>query len=298
MNNEIYVKLMLIKKNQKQTVHCQFFTLRPNPNLILLVMNLEKPSIPTIILIFIYLPFLAWSQTDYVIKASGDTLKGKVKILSHDQIERVQISSAGLKTIFTGLQVRSVWTDNTVFRPLKYDNTVRFMRVIKNGYLSLYAFNVENQNTWSGLYLAKLDGTGMEVPNLSFKKSLAKYLSDCLDVSTRINKGDLNKRDLDRIVDLYNACLQTKTEAATIKTAEPALINSENVLAVNNFITKVEAENFVTKKDALDLLRDIQSKVKKNEPVPNYLVEGLKSYLMEAPSLNNDLESLIVLLKK
>ena len=298
MNNEIYVKPMLIKKNQKQTVHCQFFTLRPNPNLILLVMNLEKPSIPTIILIFIYLPFLAWSQTDYVIKASGDTLKGKVKILSHDQIERVQISSAGLKTIFTGLQVRSVWTDNTVFRPLKYDNTVRFMRVIKNGYLSLYAFNVENQNTWSGLYLAKLDGTGMEVPNLSFKKSLAKYLSDCLDVSTRINKGDLNKRDLDRIVDLYNACLQTKTEAATIKTTEPALINSENVLAVNNFITKVEAENFVTKKDALDLLRDIQSKVKKNEPVPNYLVEGLKSYLMEAPSLNNDLESLIVLLKK
>jgi hypothetical protein len=259
-------------------------------------MNLEKPIPAT--LIFIFLPLLAWAQTDYVVKVSGDTLKGTVKLLPYDQIERVQIISGGSKTIFTALQVRAAGKDNNVFKGVKYDNSVRFMKVIKSGYLSLYAFNTEHQNSWNDLFLTKLDGTGMEVPNLSFKKTLGKYLSDCPNVKNRIDAGDLTKRDLDRIVDLYNACLQTRTEAANSKTVDPAMIDSEKVLAVNNLMTKVEAENFVTKKDALDVLKDIQSKVKKNEPVPNYLLEGLKSYLLETPSLSKDLESLLVLLKK
>lgn len=261
-------------------------------------MIFQKPFASAFILPFIFLPLLASAQTDFIVKLSGDTLKGTVKLLPYEQIERVQIVSAGVKTIFTALQVRAVGKDNTVYKAVKYENSVRFMKVIKNGYLSLYAFNLDNQNTWNDLFLTKLDGTGLEVPNLSFKKLLGKYLSDCPDVKGRIDKGDLTKRDLDRIVDLYNACLQTKTEAASVKKVDPAMIDSEKVLAVNSLITKVEAESFVTKKDALDLLKDIQSKVKKNEPVPNYLLEGLKSYLAEVPSLSADLESLITLLKK
>jgi hypothetical protein len=261
-------------------------------------MNLQKPFTTTFLLTLIFLPFLALAQTDFVVKLSGDTLKGTVKIIGHEQIERVQIISGGAKTTFTGLQVRSVGKDNNVFKAMKYENTVRFMRVIKSGYLSLYAFNLDNQNTWNDQFLAKLDGTGMEVPNLSFKKILGKYLSDCPDVRNRIYQGDITKRDIERIVDLYNACMQTKTEATSIKPVDPAMVDSEKVLAVKNLIVKVEAENFITKKDALDLLNDIQAKVKKNEAVPNYLTEGLKSYLAETPSLSKDLESLLVLLKK
>jgi len=261
-------------------------------------MNLHQSFAATFLHALMILPFLAGAQTDFVVKLSGDTLKGTVKIIGHDQIERVQITGGGAKTTFTGLQVRSVGIDKQVFKALKYENTVRFMRVIKSGYLSLYAFNLENQNTWNDQFLAKLDGTGLEVPNLSFKKILGKYLSDCPDVKNRIDLGDLTKRDIERIVDLYNACMQTKTEAVSIKTVEPPVIDSEKVLAVKNLIAKVEAENFITKKDALDLLNDIQTKVKKNESVPNYLTEGLKSYLAEAPSLSKDLESFLVLLKK
>jgi hypothetical protein len=139
----------------------------------------------------------------------------------------------------------------------------------------------------------------MEVPNLSFKKIMIKYLSDCPDVTKRISSSDLTKRDMERIVDLYNICLQTKTEDSKSKPEPPVeSIDSEKVLAVKNLITKVEAENLLTKKDALEVLKDIQSKVNKNEPVPNYLLEGLKSYLADTPSLTKDLDAVVALLKK
>ena len=76
------------------------------------------------------------------------------------------------------------------------------------------------------------------------------------------------------------------------------LIANEKEVAVKNFVAKVEAESFLAKKDALDLLKDIQAKVSKNETVPNYLIEGLKSYLNDTPTLAKDLEGVIALLKK
>jgi len=61
---------------------------------------------------------------------------------------------------------------------------------------------------------------------------------------------------------------------------------------------KIDAEEFPSKKDALDLLRDIQGKVSKNESVPNYLTEGLKSYVSSVPALTEDLNKLLGLLQK
>ena len=262
-------------------------------------MKIDRPFFTGVILMLLFLPDFASAQTDYVIKLNGDTLKGSVKILSSDHIDRVQIMTDGTKSFFTGLQVRSVRKDNHIYRAVRYENTIRFMKVIKDGYLTLHAFTAVGQNSWDGLYLTKLDGTGMEVPNLSFKKIMIKYLSDCPDVTKRITNGDLTKRDMERIVDLYNTCLQTKTEGSKSKPEpQPEAIDSEKVLAVKNLIAKVEAENLLTKKDALDVLKDIQSKVTKNEPIPNYLLEGLKSFLADTPSLTKDLDALLALLKK
>src|SRR6267154_437438 len=218
---------MLLKITQKLTVHCHIFTVRQFKIRHNHFMKLQTPFVAAFILPLLFLPHFTRAQADFVVKVNGDTLKGSVKILAHEQIERVQVTGGGKKTTFTGLQVRSVGTDNHVFKAVKYENTVRFMRVIKSGYLSLYAFNIDNQNTWNDLFLTKLDGTGLEVPNLSFKKILGKYLSDCPDVKNRIDHGDLSKNDLDRIVDFYNACMQTKTEAMNTRPADPDVVDSE-----------------------------------------------------------------------
>ncbi len=251
-----------------------------------------------LIIILMAVPLATIAQKDYAINVKGDTLVGEIKLMSYDLIDRVQIIANGKKSNFTALQVKIIFQSGTMYKTVKYDNSYRFMKLIKSGYLSLFAFRPSQQNSWDGQYLVKIDGSGMEVPNLGFKKMLSKYLSDCADVSGKLDKGDLSKRDLERIIDLYNTCIQTKTESMTNKPAPPPAIDSEKVLAVKDFVVKVEQENFVTKKDALDMLKDIQSKVSKNEPVPNYLIEGLKSYLADTPSLSKELDSVVALLKK
>ena len=246
--------------------------------------------------VFSLMSVSAGAQSGYLVTTKGDTVKGEIKILSYDLIDRVQLTDLGKKTIFSAMQLLSIGIDKTVYQPVRYENTIRFMKLLKGGFLSYYAYNTSGQNSWDGRYLTKKDGTGMEVPNLSFKKTIARYLSECAEVKTRLEKGDLSRKDIEQIVDLYNTCLHTKEDVAS----RPPIttFDTDKVLAVNNLIAKVEKENFVTKKDALDALKDVQSKVSKNETVPNYLMDGLKSFLSDTPSLSKDLESLLALLKK
>ncbi len=91
------------------------------------------------------------------------------------------------------------------------------MKVLMDGYLSLNAFNQANQSQWDGRYLTKMDGTGLEVPNLTFKKTLGSFLSDCGDIKKRREDGELGRGDLEKIVSLYNTCLQNKTDAANLQ---------------------------------------------------------------------------------
>ncbi len=251
-----------------------------------------------LLLVLILNSFLAFAQKDYAISSKGDTLVGELKLFSYDNLDRLQINSEGKKTTYTLLQIRSFVKEKINYIPVRHENSLRFMRVIKEGYLSLLAFKSTPQSNWDDRYLLKKDDSGMEVPNLSFKKILAKYLEDCPEVHDQIERGDFSRGDIEKIIDLYNLCIQSKTEAL-IKTKAPTIsFNSDKMLALMNLSEKVEAENFLTKKDVTDLLNDIKAKIAKNEVVPNYLTEGLKSYLSDTPTLLKEAESFIELLKK
>lgn len=236
--------------------------------------------------------FTANAQTSYVITSKADTLYGKVRILSYDLMDRVQLEAGKKKETFTALQVLSVSIDSQFYKPVKYENKILLMKLLKSGYLSLYAFQLEKQTRYDGRFLLKLDGTGTELPNLSFKKFMENFLKECKTVADKIRGGELTKKDINQIIDEYNTCMKNQV------TTPPVVEGNETLMAVESMIQKIEAEEFPSKKDALDLLRDIQKKVNKNESVPNYLTEGLKSYLSNVPSLADDLNKLIALLQK
>jgi hypothetical protein len=166
------------------------------------------------------------------------------------------------------------------------------MQVLKSGYLSLYAFNFPNQYLFDGRYMVKLDGTAMEMPNISFKKIMANFLEDCGEVSERIKKGELGKSDILTIIDEYNICV------AKLKPASNAITTSEELIALQNLSAKVKELNFDTKEDALDILKDMQSKLEKKEKVSNYLIGGLETALKDQSTLTEDLTKLTDLLKK
>jgi len=145
---------------------------------------------------------------DYLVTNKGDTLRGKIKIMSYDQLDRVQIAQQKKKTTLTARQVKAVFTGSETYHPHQGDHTIRFMKLIKSGYLSLYAFREENQNFYSGRYLVKRDGAASEVPNLSFKRNMAEFLRDCPEIREKIKSGEYGRKDLDQIIDAYNGCIE------------------------------------------------------------------------------------------
>ncbi len=250
--------------------------------------------------LFLFLTIACLSQ-DYVITAKGDTIKGKIKILSFDQLDRAVITNATKQTL-TAMQIRSMNIDHETYRPLKHENSIRFMKVIKQGYLSLLAFRPTGQGMWDGRLLSKMDGSSLEVPNLSFKKMIGKFLADCPAIGEKLEKGELAKKDLEKIIDLYNSCMESQSnEKLATREEQPKpterFENLEKVTAIKSLMEKVDKGDFLSKEDASDLLKDVLKKVEKGEKVPNYLTEGLKSYLEKTP-LKSDLENLLELLKK
>jgi hypothetical protein len=257
-----------------------------------------KTSVSLIIVTCLTLQSFA-QKKEYALSVKGDTLVGKIKFYSFDNLDRLMINSDGKKSNYTALQVKGFVKDGTAYESVKFENSIRFMKVIMSGYTSLYAFSSTNQNTWDSRYLFRKDGTGVELPNLSFKKIIGKFFNDCPEVRDQIDNGQLTKKDIEKIVDQYNNCIQAKTNQIISKSpVQPTAVSNEKLLAIQKLSEKVEAENFLTKKDVLDLLNDLKNKVSKNESIPNYLTEGLKTYLADTPSLSKETEDLINLLKK
>lgn len=238
--------------------------------------------------------FSAFSQTDFIVTSKADTLVGEVRILSYDLIERVQLERDKKKETYTALQVLSVNKDGKIYKPVKYQNRYVFMQLLKPGYLNLYGFKLEGQNTYDGRFLVKLNGTSQELPNIGFKKIMADFLGDCSAVANKIKEGDLVRTEIENIVDEYNTCMNSKSAPP----ATTPLSENDKTQALDDFTKKVEALDFESKGDAIELLKDIRNRVSKGEAIPNYLTEGLKGYVAKTPQLTADLETLLALLKK
>ena len=239
---------------------------------------------------------VSFSQTNYVITVKGDTLRGEVKILSYDLVDRAQLTIEKKKKSFTALEVKAVFLNNQIYHSIRHDNRYMFMTLLKSGYLSLYGFRIERQFTYDGRYLLKRDGEAIDVPNLTFKKSMQEFLKDCMSVRDQIKSGELGRKNLDTLITLYNSCIDKNTQQAALANAASS-VSEVSLPALETLKGKVEKSTLSSKQDILDLIKDIDTKVKGNQPVPNYLIEGLKGYLVDT-EYKEDLEKLIDTIKK
>jgi hypothetical protein len=218
---------------------------------------------------------------DYVLTTRGDSLTGEVKPLVYGPEKKVQITEADKNKITLSLfEVRAYSQGGEIFHPVKGDNGYVFMKLIKPGYLSLYAFQQDNQMRYDGLFLKKVDGDQIVVPNLGFKKYISKFLEDCPKVSDRIKEGELGKKNLAAVVDDYNACIQNRT----INHKEVIVQNQEQTAKINAWDSleeSIKTKDFKEKTDALEMISEIKKKIQREEKIPNFLVEGLKNSLQE-----------------
>jgi hypothetical protein len=239
-------------------------------------------------------------KNNYLVTMKSDTVYGEIRILSYDQLDRVQVSGTGKKEVFSALQILVLNLNGENYRPIQIEKNIRLMKQIKSGFLSLYGFRLQNQSLYEGRYLVKQDGTSMELPNIGFKKILSLYLESCTQVSDQIKNGMYTRGQIEEIVDAYNQCVLNNNPKITQPVTTSTLSNESQKQrdALQELSTLIKAQEFSSQKDAVEMLKDIQSKVERNEPVPNYLMEGLRSMLKDQPTLLQAFEGLASLLKK
>jgi hypothetical protein len=244
-----------------------------------------------VLLLLLLVVYQCTHAQDIFVSSKGDTLRGEVKQISFGAEKKVQITTADKKkTSFSIFQTRSFTDKEETYIPVKGYKGYVFMKVRKSGYLSLLGFQQENQTSYDGLYLLKKDGTGIEVPGLTFKKTMTRFLSECPDVTARIEGGDLNRKNLEQMIDEFNTCINSRT-AAHDKVVARYTEQSKKMSAWDVLEEKVKAkQDFTGKQDALEMITDIKGKIQRNEKIPNFLLEGLKSSLAEA-NLPQELEN-------
>jgi hypothetical protein len=232
----------------------------------------------------IYLPVKA--QTDYLVTLKGDTLYGQVYCLKQGTVQRIEYRQGRKKQFFTPVQVRALRSKGEDYFPVRTANEYQIMKKLKDGYLSLFAFQPESQVTWDGLYLLKKDGQGMEFSGLLFKKRMSNFLSDCPEVSIQIEGKELRRNDLEQIIDLYNHCIEQKT--LTQKKAVAYVQRWEQLEQHVKALPYFEGQG-----DALDMIKEIRNKVDNRQPVPRFLRDNLRTLLKPYPEAEALLEQLL-----
>jgi len=255
----------------------------------------------TIAAAFLVLTFLGIQiqliAQDYVVTTKGDTLRGEVRPQNFGANSKVQVKdNEKNKSSFTLFQVKAFSFKGETFQPVKGPNGYCFMKLQKGGYLSLYTFQLLNQTTYDGYFLSKLDGSGIEVPNLGFKKAMTSFLSECTAVTEKIDKGDLGKRSIDVIIDEYNACVKNKS----LDNSKQIVQHEAKTKKISTWDTleeKIKGKaDFEGKANALEMITEVKNKISKSENVPNFLIEGLKT-ILNPTDLKVDLENALNELK-
>lgn len=256
-------------------------------------------AIHILLLIILMLAYQCAGAQDFAVTVQGDTLRGKIKLMDYADVPKVQVTgSDGKKTVLTMYQTRELFYDSTVFRPQKGPQGYSYMKLLVDGYLSLFAFKPENQNSYDGLLLVKKDGAIMEVPNLTFKKAMRKFLEDCGLVREKIESGQYTKKELRQIITEYNTCIDNKLPAATPASKPVAVPESDLAKKWSDFERKVSAyADFPGKADAQEMISDITKRIARGEKVPNFLIQGLKTSIKE-PDLASEMEPLLVEIQK
>lgn len=245
--------------------------------------GMKSPRINLIVLFLILSLHFERSQAqDFIVTTIGDTLRGEVKPIFYGIEKKVQLRGSGKdKTIYPMFKILSFRYRDEIYQPVKGPDGYTFMKLVKPGFLSLYRFQLANQSTFDGLYLARKDGTGLEVPNLSFKKLIKKYLEDCPSVVEKIDNGDLGKKELDQIIDEYNTCMSSKSIDHGKRIAE--LQEQKKIISAWDILEeKVKGQkDFEGKSDALEMIQEIKKKIGSSDKIPNFLIDGLKSSLSQ-----------------
>ena len=233
----------------------------------------------------------AVGQEDFIVTTKGDTLRGRVSFQQIGNIEQVLVKGDKRQT-FSSMQIRIANVKGQAYKPIQFSGKVQMMQVVTNGYLSLLAFQPPGVMNYDGRLLALRDGRMLEVPTIGFKKHLSAFLSDDADLAQKIKEGELERKNLDAIIEAYNTFIEKNTEINDQKTKEEdkTKIKLEALEEIKEAITTSDMES---KDETLEMLNEVKDKISTGKSVPQYLSNALLDKLQFDPELIKKLEGIL-----
>ena len=230
------------------------------------------------------------SAQDLVTTTKGDVISGKAMIASRDQfLQSVTVKTDDGKQFFKVFEVKSVLKkDSSLYETLKINGKYQFALLKKKGYLSLYYYVSDEVNS-TGLFdkalLIKADGSHIDMPNLTFRKVMGNFLSDCPSVVNKLENKGYKKKNVPQIIDDYNACIELR-ETGTINTGDTA--KSDKITEIIAAVNKLE--QLEGRLEVIEMLNDLKKKLYNKESIPSYLLNGIRNALDSQPELVKKLE--------
>ncbi len=250
------------------------------------------------ILFILALSQLSQAQSDMVFLTTGDTLKGEIDILlPSDYVEEISFKNDEGKRKWKSFQLHGFRKDDETYKTIKYGEKYRFMKQVIDGYLGLYLFRAGNSYDFGTRYLYKITNEGMEVPNITFKKAVTRFVEECPSVEQGVISKKYKGSNVEELVNAFNDCLTDTPKAAAQKaeTKEEVIKDSKELDAIRSLSKKLESENI--NEELATLIQDITDKLAKGEKVPGYLKSALAENTEEYKSVKKDVKKLLDLLQ-
>jgi len=151
----------------------------------------------------------------YVITNSNDTLFGQVKdrnALPNILFDKIKFKpdNGGKKISFSASQIKGYKKGDDCFESLTcYLDTAVFVKVVRDGFLTLYKYEYgtfENTSGFGSTFLFKKQDNPcvMELSSTDFKNQLLEYFDDANLVRDRIKEKEVSTDQLADIVSIYN----------------------------------------------------------------------------------------------
>lgn len=231
--------------------------------------------------IFSLISLISYSQEQWLITAQMDTIYGKIYLETGDpyKVDEARVKNGKTKTSYKSYQVRSVHLDeNQDFETLKIDGRYQFVEIdIKGKYFSRYLYKdpeLGSSGNYSLKILVNWKGDQYKVSNLTSKKKFAEYFEDCESVSRKIEAGELKKKELEKIIAEYDACIDATNSQYTLNKEAAATPTDE----LQPFIDDLKSQELYNG-EVVTMLEDISQRMSNNQSIPNYLQQAVLSHL-------------------
>jgi len=196
----------------------------------------------------------AFSQEDYLITLKGDSIAGKIEFTQGDFFDEVVIKTDDGKKKYKAFQLARIAKGGDFYEPVDYLQKKMVGKVVVKGPVSFYRVRSEGSFQFNSEIFSKQSGETLGISNIGFRKKTKAFFSDCPSLVEKLENGEFSSGKLEEIVTFYNSGNCVIPEEEPKESDNPSLA------------------------DLADLIKDIENKIEKGEPVPSYMIQALEGF--------------------